>query len=151
MQHVGGNVGPELAKDVGEGIAPDGVSVLDRQLFAGAVLTGIVAERDALSDGAAQQLRNIEAIVSVIIRGDKNPSGRVGATLPYPALAHGVVTLVLMKNRWQDKKHQVIAVGLIDKAAPVVLPEAAYAFAQLWMGIRAFRHGGVMPTKMNEE
>lgn len=92
MEHVRRDVGPELTKYVGEGVAPQCISVLLGELFAGVARARVVGGGDTLSDGAACNLGNVERIVSVILARDEYASGGVGTALPAAALSQGVVT-----------------------------------------------------------
>src|SRR5271167_3241335 len=132
--------GQNSRKTLARASAPQGICVLDGELFAGVALARVISGRDALGDAAAQHLRNIEGIVPVIVTGDENARGSVGTALPEPTLAHGKVTLVLGKNGGQDKNHPVVAIRLIDKAAPGVRPVTADAFTEFWVGVCCLRH-----------
>ena len=61
MPQMNSDVRPELAKHIGQGIAPNGISVLACNRSNRAVLAGIVRQRDALGDAAAKNLGGIEA------------------------------------------------------------------------------------------
>src|SRR5260370_30719500 len=98
MEHVRGDIGPELAKHVGESVAPQRVSVFLGQLFSGVAGARIVGGGDALSNGTARNLRNVERIISVIFARHENARSGVRAALPEPVLSQRIITLVLMKQ-----------------------------------------------------
>src|SRR5438309_1306651 len=139
VEHVSGNIGPELAEDVGERVPAKCVGVLLRESTGGSGAAGVIGQRYPLSHASTKNLRGIKGFVSVIIGRDDDAGRRVDTTLPDPALALGVVTLVLMKNTWQSKNHQIIAIGLVEVASPVVVPKAARAFSKLSVRIGCFR------------
>ena len=66
----------------------------------------------------------------------RHAAGRVDATAQDAALAFGIVALVLMEDGRQGEDDQIIPVGLVEKAAPVISPEASHAFAKLRVRVR---------------
>ena len=53
MQYVRSDVGPELAKNVGEGVPPQGISILGGQRSCGVVMARIIGEGNPLGDAPA--------------------------------------------------------------------------------------------------
>src|SRR5512143_2448744 len=83
VQHVRGDVRPEFAEGVGECVSHDGVSILDRDLVDASALAWVVRQRDALRDSPAQQLRNIEAVMPLIVGRDDNAGNGIAQALPF--------------------------------------------------------------------
>jgi hypothetical protein len=77
MAHVRGDVRPELADDIGERVSPQDLSILNSERSDGPLLAGILSRRDTLGHSAAQQLRKIHCVVSVVVRRDQNSCIRV--------------------------------------------------------------------------
>src|SRR5579862_4780932 len=139
VQNVGCNIGPELAKHVRQGISSHGPSVLNRQRARGPIRTGVIGERDRLGSRSSENFRSIQRIVSVVIRCDQYPSSRVNRPLQKFALTHGVVAFVLVQHGGKSEDYQVVAVGLIDKAPPVIFSEPPHAVSQRWMRVGPLR------------
>jgi VWFA-related protein len=77
MEHVRGDVRPEFAKRVREGVADYGVTEPCGDTSHRAILTGVVTHRDALCDAAAQQFGNIEGAAPLIVGSDDKPMRRL--------------------------------------------------------------------------
>ena len=139
VQDVGGYVGPELAKHIGQGVAAQGIAVLEGEPAHGPVMAGVIRRGDTLGNAAAEDFRSIEAGVSLVIGRNENPGRRIARALPEaPPLAFGVVARVLMEDCGQSEDDEVISVGLVEEASAssILAPVAGDALAELGMPIR---------------
>jgi hypothetical protein len=135
MQHVRGNVGPELAKYVGQGVSSHGPTILHGDCACGPIVTWIIRGRYGLRDAAPEDLGSVEAIVAVVVRSNQDAGRSVDAAFEEIALALGVVALVLVQDGGQGEDYKVIPVGFIKKAVPVISSVARHPFSQLWMRV----------------
>src|SRR5579862_560476 len=114
MQYVRRNIRPELAEDIRQGVAPHRPPILHGDCAHSPIVTGVIRGRDALRDAPPEDLGSVERIVAVVVRGNQDTGRSIDATFEETALAHGIVALVLMQNRWQCEDYEVIAIGFID-------------------------------------
>ena|SRR6516162_11909667 len=87
MQYVRGDVGPELAENVGQSVASQSIRIFFGELFAGIALAWIVGRGNSLSDAATQHLGNIESIVAVVFSCNEDASRSVCTALPEPTFS----------------------------------------------------------------
>src|SRR5579872_935954 len=90
------DVRPELANEIRQRVAAEGIRIFRSQRAQGPVMARIVRRRDALRHGAAQDLGSINRIVTVIVGRDQNARCGVDSALPETTFTHGIVALVLM-------------------------------------------------------
>lgn len=142
MQDVGGDVGPEFTEDICQGIASDGICVFLADRSGGSSSARIVTERNTLRHSSAQQFRNVEAVVAVVVRGDEDASSGIKEAPPERAFAHSVIALVLMKDGGHGEDDEIVPDSFVGETAPVISAVSGHAFAKLRMSVGPFRHGG---------
>ena len=135
MQYVRGNVGPELAENVGQSVASQSIRIFFGKLFAGIALAWIVGRGNSLSDAATQHFGNIESIVAVVFSCNEDASRSVCAALPDPTFSQGIIALILVKGGRQEANHPIVTIRLVHEAAPVVCPIGARVRAQLGVSV----------------
>src|SRR6185312_6443139 len=137
VKYVSRDIGPKLAKYVGESIAGNGISILHREIAA-RLAARVVADRNSLCNPAAEYFGCVKAGVAVIIRRDHHPRCRVDGPLEHVPRTFGIVAFILMKDGGHDENDPVVAIRLVKKAAPVVSAVPREPIAQFLVRIRAF-------------
>ena len=129
VEDVDGNVGPELTEGVGGAVAEEGVSVLGAEIGPVAIGLGVVGGGEGLGSGAAEEFGVVELVMAVVVAGDGDLEKGVTKALPFAALAHGVVALVLMEDGGDGPDDEVVTGGFIKESAPSVSPKTGDTFA----------------------
>src|SRR5437763_5617237 len=77
-----------------------------------------------------------------IIGSNQDASDCIREAFQESALPLGVIPFVLIKHGGQGKDNQIVSVGLVEKAPPVVSAEARHTFSELRVRVRALGNHG---------
>jgi len=86
--------------------------------------------------------------VPFVVRCNQDTGDRVGEALKEISASFGVIALVLMKNGGQGEDDEVVSIGFVEEAAPIISAEAWHALPELRMRIRSLSNHG---SQANED
>ena len=105
----------------------------------GAIFRGVIEAADAGCSAGADDLGEIEGLISIVPASDQDASDGIPGTLAEAAMAQRVEAVVLTKDDRADASDKEVFIGRVGERMPVVTGVAGGALMELGVGVAAHR------------
>src|ERR1700721_939343 len=111
------------------------------------VLSRVVRRRYASSNTSSHDLARVHSLGSLVVSGDKCSTECVPRTFEYSAMTEGVIPIILMESRRNERLNPKIFICLIGKCVPVVAPETDSSMPECGISVRGLRNSSLCSDK----